>query len=57
MEYDSYKKKYETSLNNYSIFNEHLKKMDAEIKENLTVMDERLNLGYDRSLMMTSEKI
>lgn len=57
MEYDSYKKKYETSLNNYSIFNEHLKKMDAEIKENLSVMDERLNLGYDRSLMMTSEKI
>lgn len=31
--------------------------MDQETKENLTSLDERLNLGYDRSILMTSEKI
>mmetsp|Transcript_1271 Transcript_1271/g.1322 ORF Transcript_1271/g.1322 Transcript_1271/m.1322 type:complete len:93 (-) Transcript_1271:608-886(-) len=57
LEYENYKKKYESSINNYSVFNEKLKELDKETKQNLTSLDQKLNLGYDRSLIMTSEKI
>lgn len=39
LEYESYKKKYESSINNYSIFYEKLKEMDRETKVNLNSLD------------------
>lgn len=54
IEYDHYKKKYENSLSNHHVFNEKLKEIDKEVNENLINLDERLNRGFDRSIMMTS---
>ncbi len=35
---------------------ERLKEMDTETRVNLSMLDARLNLGYDRSMIKTCEK-
>lgn len=55
-EYDSYKKKYETSVCNYSILMEQIKKENRETDQQLQCLDHRLALGWDRSVIMQEDK-
>lgn len=34
-----------------------MQEFDKQTKENLTSLDRRINMGFDRSIIMTSEKV
>ena len=56
-EYEAYKKKFESSINNTSFFMERMKENEKDTEKNLDELDYKLNRGYDRSVMHRSEKI
>ncbi|CDW84610.1 UNKNOWN [Stylonychia lemnae] len=55
-EYENYKKRFEHSLQNSSFYNDKLRDKDNETLINLGQLDNRLNQGFDRSIMHRSEK-
>eukprot|EP00347_Sterkiella_histriomuscorum_P023386 403334832 len=55
-EYETYKKKFETSMQNSSFYNQKMRENEMETQQNLGSLDFKLNQGFDRSIMHRSEK-
>ena len=65
LEYENYRRKYETSVQNTSFYNEKMRvctltsisqEVEKETRENLGYLDLKLTSGWDRSVMRKVEK-
>ena len=44
-------------MNNFTVYNEKMAEQDRNTRENLDNLDVKLNMGFNRSVLVTSQKV